>query len=160
MFDCRWLDWRGECGLGYGHVLKREKRRSLLAACALFGAWGVQAEEGATSPKGGGWYILHWVEQADANGALKEAKPEDRTEFKYAHSFDRKAGDAGFTEAKKQLREGDVIAYRLDKWARVDASRLHEFVKLSQQAAGRFLRRGDLPQQNRAPLACCKVAGV
>ncbi len=100
------------------------------------------------------------MEQADANGAPKEVKPEDRTEFKHAHSFDRKAGDAGFTEAKKQLREGDVIAYRLDKWARVDASRLHEFVKLSQQAAGRFLRRGDLPHKIAPPLACCKVAGV
>lgn len=187
----------------------RKTAACLLAAGLMFGALAVGAEEGATPPKGGGWYILRWVEAADANGASKQSRPEDRTEFKYVHSFDRKAGDAGFAEVKNQLREGDVIAYRLpkwearkqiflkldltkigyrllkyghlaivvddpanpgklrvfssqsfkgpnvredidtlrdhdwdayrlDKWERVDASRLHEFVKLSQQKAGHW----------------------
>lgn len=106
----------------------------------MFGTLGANAEE-AAPPKGGGWYILRWLETPDSNGASKDAKPEDRTEFKYVRSFERKAGDAGFAEAKKQLHEGDVIAYRLPKWeARKDI-----FLKLDLTKIGyRLLKYGHL----------------
>jgi hypothetical protein len=113
----------------------------MLGACLMFNALAVSAEEGAGPPKGGGWYILRWVETPDTNGVAKEIKPEDRTEFKYVHSYERTNGDAGFAEAGKQLREGDVIAYRLPKWE----ARKQIFLKLDLTKIGyRLLKYGHL----------------
>lgn len=120
---------------------KSNTAAGLLAACLVLGTGVPRAEEGAAPPKGGGWYILRWVEKADSNGASQEARPEDRTEFKYVQSYERKSGDAGFAEVKKQLREGDVIAYRLPKWE----ARKQIFLKLDLTKIGyRLLKYGHL----------------
>lgn len=111
----------------------------LLALCAVLivPAWAADAPP----EKGGGWYILRWLEKPDSNGESVKAKPEDRTEFQYIKSFDRKEGDAGFNGAKQQLRAGDVIAYRLPKWE----ARKQIFLKLDLTKLGyRLLKYGHL----------------
>lgn len=109
----------------------------ILCAVLLAPAWAMDT----VPEKGGGWYILRWLEKPDGNGESTKAKPEDRTEFKYIKSFERKDGEQGFSEARQQLRAGDVIAYRLPKWE----ARKQIFLKLDLTKLGyRLLKYGHL----------------
>ena len=80
-----------------------------LCAMAYLGA--AQAED-----KASGWFILKWMEKPSANGPSKQASPEDLAQFKQVHVFDHGANDAAFKNTLDQLREGDVLAYRMGKW--------------------------------------------
>ena len=80
-----------------------------LCAMAYLGA--AQAED-----KASGWFILKWMEKPSANGPSKQASPEDLAQFKQVHAFDHGANDAVFKNTLDQLREGDVLAYRMGKW--------------------------------------------
>lgn len=63
-----------------------------------------------------GWYILRWIEKPARRGPPQEARPEDRTRFIALMSFDKESGLDTFEHRKAELREGDVIAYRMGKW--------------------------------------------
>jgi len=80
-----------------------------LCAMAYLGA--AQAED-----KASGWFVLKWMEKPSANGPSKQASPEDLAQFKQVHAFDHGANDAAYTNTLDQLREGDVLAYRMGKW--------------------------------------------
>ena len=112
--------------------MKRTAQAALFVA-ALFGLIAAQAEDTApllTPPltpsekaadapppaKPSGWFILKWMEKPAANGPSKQAKPEDVTQFIQVHAFEREANDATFQKTLEQLREGDVLAYRMGKW--------------------------------------------
>lgn len=66
--------------------------------------------------KPSGWFVLKWMEKPSANGPSKTATAQDLAQFKQVHSFDHPQGDAAFERTLEQLREGDVLAYRLNKW--------------------------------------------
>ena len=66
--------------------------------------------------KSNGWFILKWMEKPSDNGPSKKAAPEDLAQFKQVHAFDHDKDDAAFKRTLEQLREGDVLAYRLGKW--------------------------------------------
>ncbi|MBI3877445.1 MAG: hypothetical protein HY300_16060 [Verrucomicrobia bacterium] len=63
----------------------------------------------------GGVFYLRWIEKPVSNGPAAQTDPADQTRFHHAFSFDRSSGSAAFALASSQLREGDVIAYRLGK---------------------------------------------
>ena len=84
---------------------------SLLMLAVVSGL--VSAAEGE---KSSGWFVLKWMEKPSANGPSKKAKPNDIAEFKQVHAFDHVNGDEAFSKTLDQLREGDVLAYRLGKW--------------------------------------------
>lgn len=65
----------------------------------------------------GDWVILKWMEKPARNGPSTLAKPEDRTEFRRVVSFDhREYNDKSWQAVKNILEEGDLIAYKEDKW--------------------------------------------
>ena len=84
---------------------------SLLTLMVVSGL--VSAAEGE---KSSGWFVLKWMEKPSANGPSKKATPDDLAEFKQVHAFDHVKGDEAFSKTLEQLREGDVLAYRLGKW--------------------------------------------
>lgn len=53
------------------------------------------------------------MEKPSSNGSSKTASAEDLTEFSLIRSFDRDAGEAAFAQTLNELREGDLIAYRI-----------------------------------------------
>ena len=68
----------------------------------------------ASTPKNeGGWFALRWMEKPSPNGPSKLASEDDIAEFALVDSFDHQAGEAVFAKTRDQLREGDVIAYRM-----------------------------------------------
>ena len=79
--------------------------------CALAYLGAAQAED-----KASGWFILKWMEKPTANGPSTKARLEDVAQFKQVHAFDHGSNDAAFTTTLDQLREGDVLAYRMGKW--------------------------------------------
>lgn len=74
--------------------------------------------EGCTSaPKArnrGGWYILRWIEKNPAHGRSEAVKPEDRAEFNLMFSYDKDVDLAAFEEKKARIREGDLVAFRME----------------------------------------------
>lgn len=80
----------------------------LLAIACVFG---LSACSG--SPKQGGWFALRWMEKPGAHGPSTLASEADTARFEAVLSFDAKDGDARFAEVSRQIREGDVIAYRM-----------------------------------------------
>lgn len=81
---------------------------ALLLACQ-FVAWSEDAE-----PRG--WFILRWVEKPVANGPATTVEPGDVTRFDRVLAYDEKQDAARFREIRAELREGDLIAYYMDKW--------------------------------------------
>lgn len=82
---------------------------SLLASCS---------HQPAEDSRHHGLFVLQWVEKPSSHGPSQQAKPEDRTEFLPITSFDQ-TQPATFAEKKRQLREGDLIAY----WMKKDEAR-------------------------------------
>lgn len=69
----------------------------------------------ASTPAGqGGWFALKWMEKPLANGPSQAVGPEDLAQFTLIDSFEHASGDSVFTKSISQLREGDVIAYRME----------------------------------------------
>lgn len=87
------------------------KRKLFLAALAC-----LLCSTATYSAENQGWYILRWMEKPAPKGASKEALPHDRTAFNMVGSFDEKDGLDKARALIASLREGDVIAYRMDKW--------------------------------------------
>lgn len=87
-------------------------RRCILV---LFGLVGVLLAGCASSPpKQGGWFALQWMEKPSPNGPSKSARPEDLTQFELVGSFDHDTDHAAaLDQLLVQMREGDVIAYRM-----------------------------------------------
>ncbi len=88
------------------------------SALALAAEAGKSPEPSAeqTQEKSSGWFILKWMEKPSANGPSKGANAEDLAQFKQVHAFDHDKGDTAFQRTLEQLREGDVLAYRMGKW--------------------------------------------
>ncbi len=105
-----------------------------LAACALL------LSGCAASPKQGGWFALRWMEQPGAHGPSSLAQAQDQAQFQQVLSFDARDGDEKFTQISGQIREGDVIAYRM-KWQ--DAYRDILMLKLN-KVGYRVFRYGHL----------------
>jgi hypothetical protein len=59
--------------------------------------------------------MLRWMEKPSPKGPSAKAEPEDRVRFSLVCSFDRKEGTDAFKRVVLQLKEGDVIAYRMPK---------------------------------------------
>lgn len=103
-----------------------QSRFSLLVRCVIllggmcFPMWAsaAEAEQSAqdATGKSTGWFILKWMEKPSANGPSKAAAAEDLAQFKQVHAFDHDKDDAAFKRTMEQLREGDVLAYRMGKW--------------------------------------------
>lgn len=90
--------------------MKRQSQVLLLLAALAFLGVAHAAE------KSNGWFILKWMEKPSANGPSKQASPQDLAQFVQVHSFDHDAGDTAFQQTLDQIREGDVLAYRMGKW--------------------------------------------
>ena len=70
----------------------------------------------ATAPQQqGGWYMLRWIEKPASHGASQLASPADQTHFDFVLSHDKQPGLTSFDEIAANLREGDVIAYRMSQ---------------------------------------------
>ena len=61
-----------------------------------------------------GWYSLRWTEEPSRYGPSRDADPKDRTKFVPVCSFDQQE-PATFKSRKKDLREGDLVAYWMKK---------------------------------------------
>ena len=85
--------------------------QALVMLCAAFYLGAAHADD-----KSSGWFVLKWMEKPSANGPSKQASPEDLAQFKQVHAFDHSADDAAYKITIDQLREGDVLAYRMGKW--------------------------------------------
>ncbi len=64
----------------------------------------------------GEWVILNWVEKPAHNDSPMFAKGEDKTEFLKVYSFDKKQNNESWRAVRQNIREGDLIAYRMGKW--------------------------------------------
>ena len=67
-----------------------------------------------------GWVSLRWAEKPSPKGPSRQAAPEDRTKFLAVCSFDQDQPET-FATRKRELREGDVIAYWMKKKAAAKA---------------------------------------
>lgn len=94
----------------------------------------------ATGNRHSGWFALRWMEKPGAHGPSTQAAPQDQTQFKMVASFDAQQGEAAFHTVQNQIREGDVIAYRMSA---IDAYRDMLMLKLNKVAYGVF-RYGHL----------------
>ncbi len=64
-----------------------------------------------------GYWYLRWIEAPGTSPSTLSARPEDRVKFVPVCSWDDDAQPpGGLTTAIAQLREGDVIAYRMNEW--------------------------------------------
>ena len=62
------------------------------------------------------WFVLRWIEKPAKNGPSTKVERKDRAHFLHRASYDHlKESAESFLERKSELREGDVIAYKLDK---------------------------------------------
>ncbi|MFT5128207.1 MAG: hypothetical protein ACI8W8_001816 [Rhodothermales bacterium] len=62
------------------------------------------------------WFVLRWIEKPAKNGPSKQVERKDRAHFLHRASYNHlKQGAADFMARKSELREGDIIAYKLDK---------------------------------------------
>jgi hypothetical protein len=95
-------------GVGGAQRARRPGRTLLLALVA-----GVLLGGCASTEKQGGWFALRWMEKPGAQGPSTRVAEEDLARFEQVLAFDAKEGDARFTEVSSQIREGDVIAYRM-----------------------------------------------
>jgi len=64
----------------------------------------------------GEWVILNWVEEPAKNRSLMLAEREDRTAFLKVFSFEKNQNNESWTSIRQNIQEGDLIAYRKDKW--------------------------------------------
>lgn len=88
-------------------VVSRVRVSVSLAACVLLlGAC-------SATPKQGGWFALRWMEKPSAQGPSTQAPEADTARFEQVLSFDAREGDEKFAQVSRQIREGDVIAYRM-----------------------------------------------
>lgn len=62
-----------------------------------------------------GWFILRWVEKTNPRGPSSESTPVETTSFSRVLAFEEADGVDAFTKLQPQLREGDLIAYHLEK---------------------------------------------
>jgi hypothetical protein len=77
-----------------------------LAPLLLLLAVNVQAE----------WFVLRWIEKPAKNGPSTKVERKDRAHFLRRASYNHlKESVETFITRKSELREGDVIAYKLDK---------------------------------------------
>jgi hypothetical protein len=72
--------------------------------------------------------VLRWIERPNAHGPSHDAKPEDLTEFTEITKYDE--SNVKFDSIKKQLREGDIVAFRMTR-AAARAGLLRGQVKLA-----------------------------
>lgn len=71
---------------------------------------------GPSRPHHGVWGF-RWMEKPGASPTLLEAPPADQVRFNMVLSWDADAAPlGGFAAVCSQLREGDVIAYRMTRW--------------------------------------------
>ena len=64
----------------------------------------------------GEWVILNWVEEPAKNRSLILAEREDRTAFLKVYSFEKNQNNESWTSIRQNIQDGDLIAYRKDKW--------------------------------------------
>jgi hypothetical protein len=76
----------------------------------------LQAQETAPPKPRGGIFLFRWLERPSKSRAVQQADPQDRGRFAYAGSFDPEDGEETFGKIVADLREGDVIAYRMKRW--------------------------------------------
>ncbi len=107
---------------------------------ALILALGLLLGGCAASPKQGGWFALRWMEKPGARGPSTQAPEQDQARFEQILSFDAGQGDGAFSQVSRQIREGDVIAYRMTM---KDAYRDILMLKLS-KVGYRVFRYGHL----------------
>jgi len=70
----------------------------------------------AAAPVRGEWFVLRWIEKPRQDGPASQAAPEDRTRFRMVHRYDhRVVNDRHWERTKEVLREGDLVAYHMDK---------------------------------------------
>ena len=104
-------------------------------------------EKSPEKEKSSGWFILKWMEKPSSNGPSKKAAAADLAQFKEVASFDHTMDDAAFMGTISQLREGDVLAYRLSKWE----ARKEIFTGKLNKAAYRLYKYGHLAIVVRDP---------
>jgi hypothetical protein len=62
------------------------------------------------------WFVLRWIEKPAKNGPSTKVARDDRAHFLRRASYNHlKESAETFIQRKAELREGDVIAYKLDK---------------------------------------------
>jgi hypothetical protein len=93
----------------------RSKASRCISCLLAISALAVLAACSATT-KHGGWFALRWMEQPSANGPSTEVLLHDLAYFEPVLSYDAKSDDASFDPAEEELREGDLIAYRMTFW--------------------------------------------
>ena len=86
---------------------KRRLMTVALTALLIFTFHGTAAAE---------WNILAWMEKPSPHGPSAAAKPEERVEFEPLFSFDPARQAESWPELRRELREGDLIAFWKDPW--------------------------------------------
>lgn len=83
----------------------------IASLCLLFL---VGCSTGTRDTQNRGLYVLRWVEKPSSGGVSQQADPKDRTKFDFVTSFDQQE-PGSFADRKRQLREGDLVAYWMKK---------------------------------------------
>jgi hypothetical protein len=83
----------------------------IASLCLLFL---VACSTGTRDVQNRGLYVLRWVEKPSSRGVSEQADPKDRTQFDFVVGFDQQKPGT-FVDRKRQLREGDLVAYWMKK---------------------------------------------
>ena len=118
--------------------------RCRLWCCALF-----MAVLGgcAVTEKHDGWFFLQLMELPAARGPSTKAAPEDVVRFDEVLSYTARRDASAFAQVRSQIREGDLVAYRMSRW---DAYRDVLLLRLNKLGYGIF-RYGHLAIVVRDP---------
>jgi hypothetical protein len=93
--------------------------RAISMAFMLLGFCAVEAGNARKPPgEAQGIRILRWIERPNSHGPSTGAAPADKVEFTKCLTYNTdKKSTASFLVAREQLREGDVIAYKMKRAA-------------------------------------------
>lgn len=89
----------------------------------------------AATDRHDGWFALQLMELPAARGPSTKAVPEDVVRFDEVLSYTARRDSGVLAKALSQIREGDVIAYRMSRW---DTYRDVLFLKLNKVGYGLF----------------------
>lgn len=68
------------------------------------------------TPKHGGWFAVRWMEKPGTQRPTAEVAEHDTARFDPVFSYDARSDSAAFEHLAGEIREGDLIAFRMTFW--------------------------------------------